>query len=216
MREIPLGDAPQRETAVTRAMLDGEQPTPVTAQNVQARIRGARMWNWSNSARALFIQTSDMSERAVGYTTIGGDLEGALAVIANVPKTVVVALLERLHERFGFEGIALSLGTVPGPELAANQSAEHDLMPFPVLDACLYLYAGEKLSAAELGGALQTLFPHGPPAMLAADAQRFVELFSKSIFKWVQAPISLHVGTLDLERERALQLPVIQRNEWEG
>ena len=63
------------------------------------------MWNWANSSGALFLQTGDMSEKAVGYTTIGGDLEGALSVIANVPKTVVIALLERLETRFGFKGI---------------------------------------------------------------------------------------------------------------
>lgn len=216
LREVPLGDAVARELDATRAMLDGEPPTSITAQNAQARLRGARMWNWANSARALFLQTSDMSERAVGYVTIGGDLEGALAVIANVPKTVVVALLERLHARFGFEGIALTLGTVPGPELAPQQAAEAELMPFAVLDACVSLHAGEKLAAGELAEALTGLFPDQPADALAAHARRFVDLFSHSIFKWVQAPITLHVGTLDLERERALQLPVIERNEWEG
>ena len=65
----------------------------MTRQNVQARLRGQRMWNWANTSGALFLQTGDMSEKAVGYTTIGGDLEGALSVIANVPKTVVEALL---------------------------------------------------------------------------------------------------------------------------
>ena len=104
------------------------------------------MWNWSNSSGALFLQTGDMSEKAVGYTTMGGDLEGALSVIANVPKTVVVALLERLHARFEFGGIAATLATEPGPELADAQEAERELMPFPVLDACLQLYAGEKMS----------------------------------------------------------------------
>ena len=47
------------------------------------------MWSWSNSASGLFLQTSNMSEKAVGYATIGGDTEGALSVIANLPKTVV-------------------------------------------------------------------------------------------------------------------------------
>ena len=65
-----------------------------------------------------------MSEKAVGYTTIGGDLEGGLAVIANVPKTVVIALLERLQQRFALEGVRQTLATAPGPELAADQSAE--------------------------------------------------------------------------------------------
>ncbi len=156
-----------------------------------------------------------MSEKAVGYTTIGGDLEGGLSVIANLPKTVVIAMLERLHERFGFDGIARTLETVPGPELSADQSAEAELMPFPVLDACLRLYAGDKLTPGEVARALESLFPEQPPSRLEGWAREFAERFTRSIYKWVQAPLSLHVGSLDLDRERALQLPVVQRLEWD-
>ena len=214
LRTIPINDAVERETEATAAMLGGEPPTELTRQNIQARIRGQRMWNWANSSGALFLQTGDMSEKAVGYTTIGGDLEGALSVIANVPKTVVIALLERLETRFGFKGISATLHTAPGPELADQQVAENELMPFPILDACLHLYAGEKMSADEIAIALKALFPDRPADMLAACASRFTKLFSQSIYKWVQSPLSLHVGSLDLDRERALQMPVVQKNEW--
>ncbi|MCA1585449.1 MAG: NAD(+) synthase, partial [Acidobacteria bacterium] len=200
---VPIDEATDREMAVTRQMLGGEEPTEMTRQNVQARLRAQRMWNWSNSSGALFLQTGDMSEKAVGYTTIGGDLEGALSVIANVPKTVVIALLGRLHVRFNFKGIAATLATEPGPELADAQVAEHELMPFPVLDACLHLYAGEKMAPAEMARALEGIFPSRAPAQLDEWAHRFVRLFTQSIYKWVQSPLSLHVGSLDLERERA-------------
>ncbi|HWM95248.1 MAG TPA: NAD(+) synthase [Thermoanaerobaculia bacterium] len=213
---VPIEEAFDREVEATRQMLGGGEPTPITLQNVQARVRAARMWNWSNSAGALFLQTGDMSEKAVGYTTIGGDLEGALSVIANVPKTVVVALLERFHQRWGLKGIAQTLATAPGPELAEAQEAEDELMPFPVLDACLHLYAGEKLAPDEVAAALRSLFPQLDPERLAGWARRFAVLFSRSIYKWVQSPLALHVGSLDLDRERALQLPVVQRNEWSG
>lgn len=216
LRTVPIEEAFDREVEATREMLAGEEPTEITRQNVQARIRAARMWNWANSSGALFLQTGDMSEKAVGYTTIGGDLEGALSVIANVPKTVVVALLERFHERYGFEGIQKTLDTEPGPELAAAQVAENELMPFPVLDACLYLYAGEKLAPDEVAVALRSLFPEVNAAKLDAWAKRFAVLFTRSIYKWVQSPLALHVGSLELDRERALQLPVVQRNEWRG
>ena len=211
---VPIEEAFDREVEAVRQMLGGGEPTPVTLQNVQARLRASRMWNWSNSAGALFLQTGDMSEKAVGYTTIGGDLEGALSVIANVPKTVVVALLERFHRRYGFKGVELTLATAPGPELAEAQAAEDELMPFPVLDACLHLYAGEKLSPEEVAQALPALFPDLDPERLAGWARRFATLFTRSIYKWVQSPLALHVGSLDLDRERALQLPVVQRNEW--
>jgi len=214
LQTIPIQEAVEREIAATVDMLGGEQPTELTRQNIQARIRGQRMWNWANSSGALFLQTGDMSEKAVGYTTIGGDLEGALSVIANVPKTVVIALLERLEERFGFKGVTATLHTDPGPELADKQVAESELMPFPVLDACLHLYAGEKMSPDDVGLALKAMFPDMPADKLSNWANRFTRLFSQSIYKWVQSPLSLHVGSLDLDRERALQMPVVQNNEW--
>ena len=87
-------------------------------------------------------------------------------------------------------------------------------MPFPVLDACLHLYAGEKMSSPDMGAALTSLFPNYPAEQLTKWAERFTRLFSQSIYKWVQSPLSLHVGSLDLDRERALQMPVVQKNEW--
>jgi NAD+ synthase (glutamine-hydrolysing) len=216
LRVVPIEDAFGREVEAAREMLGGAEPTAITLQNIQARLRSARMWNWANTAGGLFLQTGDMSEKAVGYTTIGGDLEGALSVIANVPKTVVVALLERFLRLYNLQGVALALATAPGPELADAQVAEEELMPFPVLDACLHLYAGEKLAPGEVARALASLFPDLDPGRLDGWAKRFAALFSRSIYKWVQSPLSLHVGSLDLDRERALQLPVVQRNEWSG
>jgi NAD+ synthase (glutamine-hydrolysing) len=215
---VPIEEAFDREIAATRTMLgpEGPAPTALTMQNVQARIRGTRMWNWANTSGALFLQTGNMSEKALGYTTVGGDLEGAFSVIANLPKTAVVALIDRLHGRFGFEGIKLTLGTTAGPELADNQSGESELMPFEVLDACLHLYASEKLAPDEVASVLPGLFPDRDPAQLSAWAEKFARLFTQSIFKWVQAPLAIHVGSLELDRERALQLPVVQRTEWSG
>jgi len=214
LRTVAIDDATDREISATRTMLKGDELTELTRQNIQARIRGQRMWNWANSSGALFLQTGDMSEKAVGYTTIGGDLEGALSVIANVPKTVVNALLDRLHRQFKFKGIAATLATPPGPELADAQAAETELMPFPVLDACLHLYASEKMSPDEVEQALTSLFPDASHEQAHQWAARFTRLFTQSIYKWVQSPLSLHVGSLDLDRERALQMPVVQKTEW--
>ncbi len=216
---LPIEQAFEREREATASMLEGGDGqsatvTPITEQNIQARIRGTRMWNWSNSSGALFLQTGNMSEKSVGYTTVGGDLEGCFSVIANLPKTVVVALLGRLHKRFGFEGIEMSLATLAGPELADDQAGESELMPFSVLDCCLYLYAAEKLSTEEVSEVLPSLFPEIDAEQLRAWASKFSQLFTRSIFKWVQAPLTIHVGSLDLDRERALQLPVVQRTEW--
>ena len=88
-------------------------------------------------------------------------------------------------------------------------------MPFPVLDACLHLYAGEKMSPDEMAAALGSLFPDTRCRAAARPGRaRFTQLFTQSIYKWVQSPLSLHVGSLDLDRERALQMPVVQKTEW--
>ncbi|MEO7110396.1 MAG: NAD(+) synthase [Polyangiaceae bacterium] len=215
---VSIEEAFQREASAAQTMLgaDGPTLTEITHQNIQARVRGQRMWNWANTSGALFLQTGNMSEKSLGYTTVGGDLEGALSVIANLPKTVVIAMIERLRERFAFPGIEATLSTTAGPELAENQSGEAELMPFEVLDACLYLYGAEKLATDEVATALPSLFPHLSKEGLRGFAEKFARLFTRSIFKWVQAPIALHVGSLDLDRERALQLPVVQRTEWSG
>ena len=210
---VPIEEAFNREAEVARTMVGGAL-TPVTEQNVQARLRSLRMWNWANTSGMLFLQTGNMSEKAMGYTTIGGDLEGALAVLANVPKTVVIYLLEYLLERHGFEGIRMTLSAAAGPELAPNQKGEEELMPFRVLDACFHLYAAEKLAPPEIVAALAAMFPEEALERLRAWVEKFVRLFVQSIYKWVQAPLSLHVGNLDLERERALQLPVVETGEW--
>ena len=91
-----------------------------------------------------------------------------------------------------------------GPELAPNQSGEAELMPFPILDGCFYLFAGEKLLPDEVKAALAVMFPEVPVEQLHGYVDKFVRLFLQSIYKWVQSPLSLHIGNLDLERERAL------------
>jgi NAD+ synthase (glutamine-hydrolysing) len=213
---VSIDDAFDREIAAIKKMLQpGESLTALARQNVQARIRAERMWTWANASSGLFLQTSNMSEKAVGYATIGGDTEGALAVIANVPKTVVNYLLDYLYEKHRWECIRLTLLKPASAELAENQEDERELMPFAVLDACFALFAGEKMAPDEVAQALRVMFPEYPPAQIDEWSARFVRLFVASIYKWVQAPISLHVGNLDLERERALQLPVVQRVEWQ-
>ncbi|MCP3165210.1 NAD(+) synthase [Myxococcus qinghaiensis] len=211
---VSIDEAFERERDVAAKMLNGTPVTPITEQNIQARLRAQRMWNWSNSCGGLFLQTGNMSEKSVGYTTIGGDLMGALAVISNLPKTVVMYLLDYLQDVTGYEGIRKVLAKPAGPELAHNQVGEEELMPFPILDACFYLFASEKLTPAEMLQALTPMFPEVEASRLRGSVDKFVRLFTQSIYKWVQSPLSLHVGNLDLDRERALQLPVVTGSEW--
>jgi len=222
--EYPIDEAYERELAAIQAMLGpGATISPVTKQNIQARIRASRMWNISNSAGLLWLQTGNMSEKAVGYTTVGGDLMGCYSLLGNLPKTVIIALTDYLGEKLGLQSTRLLARTRSSAELADNQCDEDDLMPFPILDACFSLFAGDKLMPHEIYLKLRNMYTDNQlkvmsrdyvPGLLKQWVKRFATLFLNSIFKWVQAPQAVHLGSLDLDRERALQLPVVQSKEW--
>jgi NAD+ synthase (glutamine-hydrolysing) len=223
-REVAIEEAFEVETRAAEAMLgQGRKLPPVTLQNIQARIRAERMWNWANATGGMWIQSGNMSEKAVGYTTVGGDLMGAYSLLGNLPKTVVIRLVDYLHSKHGFDSLKELLQTKASAELAEDQEDERDLMPFPVLDACFALFAEEKLMPAELYVVIRSMWSDEEltamradyqPGMLKEWVKRFCRLFVASIFKWVQAPQAVHLGTLDLDRERALQLPAVQSREW--
>lgn len=215
--EVSIADEfEQAKHDVVAMLAPGEVLTPLTLQNIQARIRGKRMWDWSNATRGMWLQTGNMSEKAVGYTTIGGDMMGAYALLGNMPKTVVIALIEYLHQHEypASEALRRLLASKASAELQPDQEDERDLMPFPVLDACYALFAGEKMSLGDVEAVLAQMFPEYGAETITAWVTRFAHLFRTSIFKWVQAPESVHLGSLDLDRERALQLPVVHSAEW--
>ena len=221
--ESSIQEAVELEIASVMAANGTTELDPITKQNIQARIRGGKMWNHTNVTGGLFLQTGNMSEKATGYTTVGGDLMGGFGVINNLPKTVILALLHYLYKKRGWKFLKLLFETNPSAELSDDQSDEDDLMPFDILDACFRYFAGEKMLPAEVylklyadwsEDALKELYPKYEKGMLKKWVVKFTKLFMNSIFKWVQAPQGVHMGSLDLDRERALQLCVVISREW--
>ena len=199
----------------------------ITKQNIQARIRGERMQNMANEFGGMWLQTSNMSEKAVGYTTVGGDMMGALSVIANLVKTVIIEFTAWLLSKAEvgdkvWHALNNLLKSKPSAELEPDQEDEKDLMPYAVLDACLYLFVNEKLTLKQVRDVIRHMWSDDEllkmsPAYKKGDITKWVKLFGKKFFanihKWVQCPLSLHLGAVDLDRERALQIPVIQEAE---
>src|SRR4029077_2860445 len=79
----------------------GEDPPGVPAENIQARIRGNLLMALSNTRGALLLTTGNKSELSVGYCTLYGDMSGGLAVIADVPKTMVYRVARWRNETAG-------------------------------------------------------------------------------------------------------------------
>jgi NAD+ synthase (glutamine-hydrolysing) len=114
----------------------------VTEENLQARIRGTILMALSNKYDSLLLTTGNKSELAMGYCTLYGDMAGGLAVISDLPKTLVYRLAAYLNR----EGELIPPGVFtkpPSAELRPNQKDEDSLPPYAVLDAILHAYIEE-------------------------------------------------------------------------
>jgi NAD+ synthase (glutamine-hydrolysing) len=124
-------------------------PTDVTEENLQARIRGNLLMALSNKFHSLVLSTGNKSEMAVGYCTLYGDMAGGLAVISDVPKTMVYALAELVNcnrEVIPREIIAKA----PSAELRANQTDQDTLPSYDVLDRVLKAYVEDLRDPQEI------------------------------------------------------------------
>jgi NAD+ synthase (glutamine-hydrolysing) len=116
-----------------------KQAEDATEENIQARIRGNLLMALSNKFGALVLSTGNKSEMAVGYCTLYGDMAGGLAVISDVPKTMVyelAAFANRERQRIPKAIFAKA----PSAELKPNQTDQDTLPPYEILDRILKSY----------------------------------------------------------------------------
>lgn len=111
----------------------------VTEENVQARVRGGILMALSNKFGAMVLTTGNKSEIAVGYCTLYGDMCGGLAVISDVPKTLVYRLARYVNSR----APVIPQSTIekpPSAELRPGQKDSDSLPPYDILDTILEAY----------------------------------------------------------------------------
>ena len=121
-------------------------PRDVTEENLQARLRGVTLMALSNKWGALVLTTGNKSELAVGYCTLYGDMCGGLAVISDVPKTLVYSLSRVANKRHPAAIPEAVFEKAPSAELRPNQKDTDSLPPYEVLDPILRLYVEEDAS----------------------------------------------------------------------
>lgn len=124
-------------------------PQDVTEENIQSRIRGNLLMAISNKLNALLLTTGNKSELAVGYCTIYGDMSGGLAVISDVPKTLVYKISKWLNRKKEIIP-ARVLTKPPSAELAPNQKDEDSLPPYELLDELLHLIVEKNLEVEDI------------------------------------------------------------------
>ena len=124
-------------------------PEDATEENLQARLRGITMMALSNKFGSLLLTTGNKSELAVGYCTLYGDMCGGLAVISDLPKTLVYSLAQWVNRTREIIPKA-TIEKPPSAELRPDQTDQDTLPPYDLLDAVLSLYVEENLSPREI------------------------------------------------------------------
>jgi NAD+ synthase/NAD+ synthase (glutamine-hydrolysing) len=124
-------------------------PHDVTEENIQSRIRGNLLMALSNKYGGLLLTTGNKSEVAVGYCTLYGDMNGGLAVIADLPKTMVYRVARWRNRRAADIPEAI-FTKAPSAELRPDQKDQDSLPPYDVLDQILEMHVEQSLSADEI------------------------------------------------------------------
>lgn len=146
--KIPIQEAFETFKAQMLPAFEG-RAEDATEENMQARLRGMTLMALSNKLGSILLTTGNKSELAVGYCTLYGDMCGGLAVISDVPKTMVYRLSRHINR--DREIIPEStLTKPPSAELRPDQKDQDTLPPYDVLDEVLALYVEENLSGADI------------------------------------------------------------------
>ncbi|MEP6738976.1 MAG: NAD+ synthase [Caldimonas sp.] len=190
----PIADA----VAAYARQFEASFATPLQGlplENLQARVRGTVLMEYSNAFGHLLLTTGNKSEISVGYSTLYGDTNGGLGLIGDLYKTEVFALSRHVNNAAGRELIPPAIiDKEPSAELAPGQRDTDSLPPYPVLDEILkVLIEGKRLARWELDKA--TAFVDTLRAAPEGEAlfQRIRAMIARNEYKRHQAPPIIRV-----------------------
>jgi NAD+ synthase (glutamine-hydrolysing) len=156
----------------------------VTEENIQSRARGTLLMALSNKFGAIVLSTGNKSELGVGYCTLYGDMVGGLAVISDVPKTLVYRLSHYANSRRPVIPKA-TLEKPPSAELRPNQKDSDSLPPYEILDAVLEDYVEAAHSAEQIA------VDHG---FDIEEVRRVVRMVDRAEYKRQQAAPGIKIS----------------------
>ena len=193
-------------------------PPDVAEENLQSRIRGSVLMGVSNKQGRLLLTTGNKSEVAVGYCTLYGDMNGGLAVISDVYKTMVYDLARWMNEHWrelgisGLSGPPIPVSSItkpPSAELRPNQTDQDSLPAYEVLDEIVERYVERRQSAAEIVSAMLNAGSSGSTKLIdEAGLRRVIRLIDLSEFKRKQAAPGLKVMSVAFGTGR--RMPIAQ------
>jgi NAD+ synthase (glutamine-hydrolysing) len=199
--EIPIEGAMGVYADALEGSLDGAGGLGgITAENLQARIRGNLMMALSNAHGWLVLTTGNKSEMSVGYATLYGDMAGGFAVIKDVPKTLVYDLVRHRNAQSPEPLVPPAvIERPPSAELRPDQRDDDSLPPYEVLDRILDAYIVDDRSRDEIVAA-------GDDPAIVDEVIRMVD---RSEYKRRQAPPGIRITAKAFGRDR--RLPITNR-----
>ncbi|MBT4552258.1 NAD+ synthase [bacterium] len=151
-------------------------------ENLQARIRGNILMAYANRFGSLLLSTGNKSEMSVGYCTLYGDMNGGIAVLADVPKMMVYKLAKYLNQSQKLIPPAI-ITKAPSAELRAHQKDQDSLPPYKILDKIIYYYIDQNLDP-------DAIVKKGFDAQTVA---KVIDLIKKNEYKRKQSPPGLKI-----------------------
>ncbi len=180
---ISINPAYESYRQMLKGVFAGEKED-VTEENIQARARGTLLMALSNKFQAIVLSTGNKSELGVGYCTLYGDMAGGLAVISDVPKTLVYRLSRYVNSRRAVIPEA-TLEKPPSAELRPDQKDSDSLPPYEVLDAVLEDYVEDSHPADRIAA------DHGFDIEVV---RRVIRMVDRSEYKRQQAAPGLKIS----------------------
>jgi len=174
----------------------------VAEENIQARIRGNLLMALSNKFGWLVLSTGNKSETAVGYCTLYGDMAGGLAILKDVPKTLVYRLAG--WRNTWPDGPVIPEGIIaraPSAELAEDQKDSDSLPPYSLLDPILEAYVESDRDADQIAASV------GDPDVV----REVIEMVDRSEYKRRQAPPGLKITPKAFGKDRRLPITNLYR-----
>ena len=178
---LPINDIMEAYDKLLEPLFTGTN-FGIAEENIQSRIRGNLLMAIANKFGYLLLSTGNKSEMAVGYCTLYGDMNGGLAVIADVPKTRVFALCNWLNREREIipQNILIK---PPSAELKPGQLDQDSLPPYEILDDILDRIIHRHQSASQV-----TEAGNNP-----ATVEQVMKLITRAEFKRKQAPPGLKI-----------------------
>lgn len=197
--EIPIEPVFKAFQEILTPVWAGKDPD-TTEENLQARIRGMLLMALANKFNGLVLTTGNKSEMSTGYATLYGDMAGGLAVIKDVPKTLVYRLAYYRNQLAGTEVIPHRvLEREPTAELRPGQKDTDTLPPYEILDPIIQAYVEEDTSGREIAR-------RGVAPSVLEDV---IQRIDRSEYKRRQAPPGIKVTARAFGKDR--RFPITNR-----